>query len=87
MYDGISMDTCKVNTNNTYTYTAGTVIGGLVEEFNLLQHQKSEVKQPLFEAAETIVAAESNKLLEVAFNVSQAVIRHLTLKFVLNVMQ
>ena len=33
MYDGISPDTCKItNKSLTYTYTAGTLIGGLVEE-------------------------------------------------------
>ena len=33
VYDGISPDTCKItNKSLTYTYTAGTLIGGLVEE-------------------------------------------------------
>ena len=35
VYDGISLDTCRRNTNTTFTYTAGTVIGGLVELFLL----------------------------------------------------
>ena len=33
VYDGISLDTCRVDTNTTFTYTAGTLVGGLVEEF------------------------------------------------------
>ena len=31
VYDGISLSTCRVDTNQTYTYTAGTLVGGLVE--------------------------------------------------------
>ena len=37
MYDGISFQTCQVSDNKTYTYTAGTIIGGLIEEFKLKQ--------------------------------------------------
>ena len=33
MYDGISLSTCKVDTSQTFTYTAGTLVGGLVEMF------------------------------------------------------
>ena len=35
VYDGISLTTCKTDTNTTFTYTAGTLIGGLVELFLL----------------------------------------------------
>jgi len=35
VYDGISLSSCKVADSQTYTYTAGTLIGGLVEKFNL----------------------------------------------------
>ena len=31
VYDGISLSTCKVDTSQTFTYTAGTLVGGLVE--------------------------------------------------------
>ena len=33
MYDGISLSSCKVDTSKTFTYTAGTLVGGLVEMF------------------------------------------------------
>ena len=33
VYDGISLSTCKVDTSQTFTYTAGTLVGGLVEMF------------------------------------------------------
>lgn len=35
VYDGISLDTCRRDTNTTFTYTAGTAMGGLVELFLL----------------------------------------------------
>ena len=35
MYDGINMKTCKSGPGITFTYTAGTVIGGLAEKFKL----------------------------------------------------
>ena len=35
VYDGINMKTCKSGPGITFTYTAGTVIGGLVEIFKL----------------------------------------------------
>ena len=31
VYDGISLSTCRVDTSQTFTYTAGTLVGGLVE--------------------------------------------------------
>ena len=39
VYDGISMKTCRRNTNSTFTYTAGTAIGGLVELYLLDKNQ------------------------------------------------
>ena len=33
VYDGISLSTCQVDTSQTFTYTAGTLVGGLVEMF------------------------------------------------------
>ena len=35
VYDGISLSSCRTNTNTTFTYTAGTTIGGLVELYLL----------------------------------------------------
>ena len=35
MYDGVSLATCRVNTNQTFSYTAGTLVGGLVEWYRL----------------------------------------------------
>ena len=35
VYDGIDSQTCKVSDNKTFTYTAGTMIGGLVEKYKL----------------------------------------------------
>lgn len=36
VYDGISLDSCKVeDKQTTFTYTAGTLAGGLVEEYKL----------------------------------------------------
>ena len=33
VYDGISLTSCRTDTNTTFTYTAGTLVGGLVEMF------------------------------------------------------
>ena len=35
VYDGVSLATCRVNTNQTFSYTAGTLVGGLVEWYRL----------------------------------------------------
>ena len=35
VYDGVNMKTCKSSPGDTYTYTAGTLIGGLAERFKL----------------------------------------------------
>ena len=38
VYDGISLTSCRTDTNTTFTYTAGTLLGGLVELFLLDRH-------------------------------------------------
>ena len=35
VYDGINMKTCQSGPGTTFTYTAGTLIGGLAEKFKL----------------------------------------------------
>ena len=40
MYDGISLSSCMSGPGTTYTYTAGTAIGGLVEIFKLDKDKK-----------------------------------------------
>ena len=39
MYDGINMKTCHSGPGITFTYTAGTLIGGLAEKFKLEKKQ------------------------------------------------
>ena len=43
VYDGISLTSCRRNTNTTFTYTAGTAIGGLVELY-LLEQNKTHLQ-------------------------------------------
>lgn len=43
MYDGVSLASCRVNTNQTFTYTAGTLVGGLVEWYRL-DHNSSHLE-------------------------------------------
>lgn len=41
VYDSIDLETCKVqDKKTTYTYTAGTLAGGLVEEYKLKKDLK-----------------------------------------------
>ena len=35
VYDGINMKTCQSGPGTTFTYTAGTLLGGLAEKFKL----------------------------------------------------
>ena len=43
VYDGVSLATCRVNTNQTFSYTAGTLVGGLVEWYRL-DHNSSHLE-------------------------------------------
>ena len=40
MYDGINMKTCHSGPGTTFTYTAGTLIGGLAEKFKLEKREE-----------------------------------------------
>ena len=43
VYDGVSLATCRANTNQTFSYTAGTLVGGLVEWYRL-DHNSSNLE-------------------------------------------